>query len=402
MKSRAVRATLFLLFLVAIGAAAYLFWMADSQARVEINTARSFDAQTQVAARAIGDLRLAQQGYVAAGQGDQFWSAKADEAAAAARDAIETLRAEAVSAAAQTGIESASAALQDFLQMDRRARDYARSGQKLLASDLVFSDGLELTQGATTALEQARLAEIDSHATAVATVHRRQLYALGSAAAAATLILLLLVPAGAPQAPHMSAAAQPLSIGSARDDEPDLGLALDASAEGWSAPRPVETPPPPVDIGSVAALCTELARVADTRALPAAMERAAKLLDASGIVLWIADPDGRELAPIVTHGYSQQLVTRLGTISRDAENATAAAFRTSLLQTVKADAVSNGAIAAPLLTPSGCVGVMAAEVRNGGERNESKLAAATIVAAQLATLAGPPLPRTQGREIAGA
>ena len=33
--------------------------------------------------------------------------------------------------------------LDDFEQMDRRARDYSRNGQRLLASDLVFSDGIE-------------------------------------------------------------------------------------------------------------------------------------------------------------------------------------------------------------------------------------------------------------------
>jgi hypothetical protein len=114
-------------------------------------------------------------------------------------------------------------------------------------------------------------------------------------------------------------------------------------------------------------------------------------------VLWIADPDGQELSPIVAHGYSEQMVARLGTILRDAENATASAFRTSLVQTVDADAVSNGAIAAPLVTPAGCVGVMAAEVRHEGEKDSVKLAAATIVAAQLATLVGPPSTRAQAK-----
>ena len=139
----------------------------------------------------------------------------------------------------------------------------------------------------------------------------------------------------------------------------------------------------------------------DIQALPAILERTAAVLDAPGIVLWIADPDGRELSPIITHGYSPQLVSRLGTILRDAENVTAAAFRTSLLQTVDADAVSNGAIAAPLVTPAGCVGVMAAEVRHGGERDSAKLAAATIVAAQLATLVGPPSTRAQAKAEIG-
>jgi hypothetical protein len=92
-------------------------------------------------------------------------------------------------------------------------------------------------------------------------------------------------------------------------------------------------------------------------------------------------------------------VTRLGTIARDAENATAAAYRTSLLQTVKADAVSNGAIAAPLVTPAGCVGVMAAEVRHEAERQDMVLAAASIVAAQLAALVGPPSSRAKAEAV---
>src|SRR5919201_315283 len=83
--------------------------------------------------------------------------------------------------------------------------------------------------------------------------------------------------------------------------------------EGWApakrAPKPpVAKPVPPIDLGAVASLCSDLARLNDTRTLPDLLERAAKVLDASGIILWIADPDGRELNPIVAHGYPQQLV----------------------------------------------------------------------------------------------
>jgi hypothetical protein len=145
-----------------------------------------------------------------------------------------------------------------------------------------------------------------------------------------------------------------------------------------------------VDLAGIAALCTDLSRVSDTRALPAALERAAALLDASGLVIWIADPDGRELAPIVSHGYPDHLLVRMGTIGRDAENVTAAAFRTGLVQTVSADAVSNGAVAAPLIAASGPVGVMAAELHRDPGGNDDVRAIAAIVAAQLATLMGPP------------
>jgi hypothetical protein len=110
-----------------------------------------------------------------------------------------------------------------------------------------------------------------------------------------------------------------------------------------------------------------LTRIVDTRALPGTLERAATLLQASGLILWVADPDGRELAPIIAHGYPQNLVARLGTIDREADNVTAAAFRTGLVQTAKAEGTFPGAIAAPLLTPTGPVGVMAAEVLNDAD-----------------------------------
>jgi hypothetical protein len=137
-------------------------------------------------------------------------------------------------------------------------------------------------------------------------------------------------------------------------------------------------------------------------ALSPLLERAATLLDAAGIILWMADPDGRELNPVLSHGYPQHLVNRLGTIPRGAENATAAAFRSGVLQTVFSDNGSNGAIAAPLVTSGGCVGVMAVEVRGATEKLDANLAAATIVAAQLASLVGPAAIRTADTNVEAA
>lgn len=406
MKSLAVRLTLVGLFVIATGASAYLFWMGESRTRSDAQSARAFDAQVVAAARSVLDLRGAQQGYVAAGQGDQFWAAKVTSALTSLEESLGAIRAEASSPQAQSEIDSALASLQDFEQMDRRARDYARTGQKLLASDLIFADGFETTAGALTALDRARESELQARGDAAEGIRRRQLYALGAAAAAALLAVVLLAPRSAePVAPVVMQ--EPGRVPD-HTDGLDLGAALD---EGWSPPSKTGAEPAAaqapaaraLDLGGVASLCTELARVVDTRSLPAMLERAATVLDASGIVLWISDPDAHELSPIITHGYSPQIVSRLGTILRDAENATAAAFRTSLVQTVKTDAVSQGAIVAPLVTPAGCVGVMAAEVRHEGEKNAAILAAATIVAAQLATLVGPPSSRAHAKaEAAGA
>jgi hypothetical protein len=419
MHNRGVRLILLVLFFAAMTTAAYLFWKAESEASAEAARAAAFDAAAQSAAHTLVELRASQRGYVAAGQGGDFWAQKVAQTVDTLRGATVSLRSEATAAPAQTAIERASSALDDFVRVDKRAVEYVRRDQRLLAADVIFADGQELTDAALASLEQARTAELAARADAVDVLRRRGVFAITTGAATAILIVLLLLPQPVVGRSATPVVERPLSV---RQAEPRRVEPVETAAEGASkrdahvdeaplAPPPAEvveqTPaiaaalPPPVepstDFAGVASLCVELARVVDTRALPSLLDRAAVLLDASGIILWIADPDGNELNPIFAQGYPQQLVNRLGTIPRHAENATAAAFRTSLLQTVMADSISAGAIAAPLVTPGGCVGVMAAEVMNDSERQDMKLAAATIVAAQLATLVGPPAARNHAK-----
>ena len=393
MKSLAVRVTLVALFVVATGVAAYVVWMDETRAAARLGSTRAFDSAAMDAERTALDLRASQQAYVAAGQGEQFWISDAAARLASLKTALEALRGQATAPAAQSALDNVAAALQDFEQMDRRARDYARNGQKLMASDLIFADGLEMTRAIAASIEEARTAELMARDREGTIAHRAGLAAVGAAAiiGLGTIPLLLRRP--------VTQTAVTVPASDAHVEEP-------AGAHALHARPPIRTAAPDapassLDFGAVATLCSDLARVVDTQALPGILARAASVLDAPGIVLWIADPDGRELSPILTHGYPQQIVSRLGTIPHDAENATAAAFRTALLQTVDADSASNGAIAAPLVTPGGCVGVMAAEVRRGSERDAAKLAAASIVAAQLATLVGPPSRAQAKAEAAG-
>lgn len=392
MTSRAVRLTLFGVFALLLAGSTYLFFITQQKAKTDGTAARAMDQRARSLTRTIHDLKSAQQAYVATGQGDEFWIQKTSALLATAHEQLAGVGAAAAAPSARVAVEEANAHLQDFEQMDRRARDYTRNGQRLLASDLIFSEGLEKTDAILAAIDRARDAELSEHERAAAFAQQRQYAAAGATGLVGLLLMGLLV-----RIPRVKTD-ESETLAAAPSASPGLGL--DREARRWDE-APAVAPTPAIDLPQMAALCTELARVNDTRGLPALLERAAAVLEATGIIVWIADPDGRELNPIVTHGYSPQLVTRLGTIPRDAENATAAAFRTSLLQTVKADAVSNGAIAAPLLTPAGCVGVMAAEVRRDGEQEEAKRAAATIVAAQLATLVGPPSARSKV-EAAGA
>jgi hypothetical protein len=235
---------------------------------------------------------------------------------------------------------------------------------------------------------------------------REQLSYVAAAAAVLVLVILLLTPAGAVDTTASAAqerAASPAPPGTLdlklRGDEPPVRRPAPAAVQ---APKPAPAAPAPgVEIQALAAVCSDLAKLSDTDRLPGILERTARALDASGLVLWVADFEGAELVPVATFGYPASVLARLGTIRRDAENATGAAFRTGLVQTVAATASAGGAIAAPLVTPAGCRGVMSAEVRGGGEKQPARLAAAAIIAAQLAALVGPPpTAASQEREAA--
>jgi GAF domain len=403
MRSATVRLLLLILFVAAAAATGYYIWASETSLRVAMDASRRVDDGAVTAVRGVLDLRAAQQAYVAAGQGEDFWITKVAAALPDVKASIRSVRAHVASPRGETAADNALAMLEDFEQVDKRAREYALTGQRLIASDLIFSDGLEMTSGMLAALDEARTAERADYELSSRQIRQAEVLALASCAVFAVLMMGLLVPVR--EEPR--ADSQPAALPTAQPPASEaLDLALDRNANNWardSRPAaPATLPPEPVSLEALASLCTDLARVVDTRSLPAILERAATALGASGIVLWIADPDGRELAPIVAHGYSPHVLSRLGTIARDAQNVTGDAYRTGLVQTVKADATSNGAIAAPLMTPAGAVGVMAAEVRQQGEQQPAKLAAASIIAAQIATLVGPPVSRVPSKEAAGA
>ena len=87
----------------------------------------------------------------------------------------------------------------------------------------------------------------------------------------------------------------------------------------------------------------------------------------------------------MAHGYDSRVVSRLGPIGRDADNATAASWRAGQLKVVRGDMMSNGAVVAPMFGPETCIGVLAAEVRHGREEDADARAVTAMLAAQLAT-----------------
>jgi hypothetical protein len=399
------RLALVIVCLAASASAAFLLWTSEQQQHAQQGAARAFTSAALAARIAASDMRGAQLGYVATSQGPDFWFARVTAIGKDLRNDLAALKSLASSPDASIAIDEAVGALQDFEQMDRRARDFTRARQLTSASDLIFADGFDLTKKAGDAVERALTAELSDRNGVLTFLKRRDTYALAGAATVIAIVLALLLPVGREKAPRddeqvVSALAAPPAAAVANEtlaDLNDFGLIV-KHASTAPAPAPASPAGPVVNLEEIAALCTDLAKVTDTHALPSILQRAANILDATGLVVWIADPDGRELSPILVHGYSPQLAMRLGTIPRDTANVTASAYRTGLLQTMKGDAVSDGAIAAPLVSVSGCVGVLAAEMKNGGEQQPVKLSAAAIIASQLATLVGPPSARSARSE----
>lgn len=385
MRSRAARLTFGAVAWIAIGTAAFLLIQSEKQISRHRQGLRAFDLHAREATDALADLRAAQQAYVAAGQGVMFWMPKVSSLIQLAARAADELRASAVSDAARQSLLEAGATITEFGNVDRRARDYLKSGQQLMAGDVVFTEGGETAAQAARHIETARLAEHQAFDASEALQRRQQAYAAGGAAALSVLVLLALACASPGRAPEAAMPEAPLGDRSVAAG--DLPL-RDGRFQPASSDSPAHLPRQSVPaLKAAAELCTEFGRVADLNDLRRLLARAADALDASGVIIWIGSSAGADLRPVLAHGYSSTALARMPPIPRSADNAAAAAYRTSALQIVLAQpGASNGAVVAPLLASDGCIGALTAEINNRGETSDAVQALAAIFAAQLAGL----------------
>ena len=160
-------------------------------------------------------------------------------------------------------------------------------------------------------------------------------------------------------------------------------------------PEPLSEPLPSleglssqIDFSRVAHLCTRLACAQEAQDVTAVLEDAVSVLDAVGVTLWVPEALGMALMPAFAHGYPQEMVSQLPPVFANANNAVAEAFRTRSTCSVNGGDGGTGALVVALLTPTGCSGVLALELRNGSERREEVRAAVLIIAAQLSTVMG--------------
>jgi hypothetical protein len=391
MRRKWLRLALLVVFLgasVAAGSHAFLTGQSIAESRL---AARAFDVSAWTLAISLADLRAAQRAYVATGQDHAYWMADVSERIEAVTAGLSSLSAASTLPVTGEALDEAMSLVGALARMDVRARDHAEAGEELMASDLIFADGLELSRSAADQVDRARLVEREARDDEVGVQEQSRVVAVGAAFGSSLLFALLLSPLSAARTPARTvptsagdlAAEVPEALPEGRlflDLDSDDGNRTDATEANLG---PSATPAP--DLRLAADLCTDLVRSADATELPQLLSRAAQLLNASCIIVWVRDGTGNALRPAIAHGYPATALARLGTIPCDADNATAAAYREARMKTVPGGAETSGAIVAPLASSEHSPGVMSLEVNDGWEASADVQATATIIAAQLAT-----------------
>jgi transcriptional regulator with XRE-family HTH domain len=182
--------------------------------------------------------------------------------------------------------------------------------------------------------------------------------------------------------------AEPEEAAPAMVNEPSVQPDVDAAEPEVPMAAPVAAPTPTVDLLAAAELCTELGRVDNAAQMPPLLRDAARILGARGLIVWVWDSIAEELQPALVFGYPDKLVAQLPRVKPDADNVTAAAFRSTETLAIPGHAEASAALAVPLLTPATCAGVLAIELPPGYEEAEAVRAIAIVFAAMLAQLVG--------------
>ena len=396
-----IRASLVIAMLGVAVASGYQLFLFEKLIDQERDAERSFSTLGWELNGHISELRTNQQAYVAAGQVRLHWMQKVTDQLDTVDISLATLVQLATAASTLGSLENVQVAINDLARMDQRARDHSDLGQDLMASDLLFTDGPELALIAMTHIDRALKTERDARDTATTAHRKSQGIALAAAMGTTVLVTLLLLPVSArPIAENIGltdgAVERTNSVSgqsSGSVDEEDVRVPSDEPLTIIATPthETVTTADisPTLDLQLAADLCTDLGQLSHTSQLNAILARAAQIFNASGIIVWILDASKNSLRPAVGHGYSETMLTRLGVIPCDDDNVTALSFRDAKIHIVPAESSALGAIAAPIVSMSGCIGVLSMELKNGWELNEDVQATAAILTAQLSTLVVP-------------
>lgn len=413
MKNRVVRVALVVLAAVSLAVAGLFVYRTELQLSQSRESLRALDRDVTRILANLSDLRGAQAGLVGAGQDISAWTAKANRLTADTSAALQAIDRTRLVPEVTQQLTAATDALVQSEKASSHIRDLLATDQPLTASGVVFNDATQVLVTAATAVGNANLLQATAFDRDSLQMRLLEAYAVGGVGVFLLIVVLMLLPTvveraadqtamstdesvtglGLSRGSSSSAGADSagqsgldLNLTSGRTTSARMGQEIGGKSEAPRPPAEPEPRKPSVDLGGTAALCADMACIQDATELRALLTRAATLLDASGIVVWIGGVGAAELRPTFSFGYSDNTIARMKSLPADDSNAVSQAFRTGRLELVGAAGGRNGAIVTPVNTSSGCVGAMAAEIRHGGESNPDVQAVATIISAQLATL----------------
>lgn len=381
MRNRTVRlATLTLLFTIAIGAG-LVAWNAEQRVHAVSSSERTELERFGRIAELLSALGSVQLAYSASPQTNDGWFGHVSRL-------VDRLEMEAAAVGTPPSSKEPSPPLRAFrdatavvVQATARARDNLAAGRDVMAADLVLGETRERVEGMGRDLRLLRTARVAEFDTERAALEQRAWTVVG--VGAGMWALALLVFARTQRADELEALT-PHVLSIASSPQLDINPAPDDSA---------------IDLSKAAELCTAISRVATAEEVSRLLARAASILDASGIILWVSV--GEHLVAIGSHGYEPSLITRVSPIPLAARNPTTAAWHSGETATLVGNAESNGAIVAPIWGPLGRIGVLAAELREGREREPRAKALMTLLAAQFSTAIAPSVDERAGPAIAG-
>jgi hypothetical protein len=370
MRSRAWRVVLVIVLLGGGAGAALVGWTISRQIAEVDRSQRELSDRVDRLLTTLDAVTTAQQVHVTASSEQD--PAQVSTLLGQLRSETEALRPHVRSIDGDRALQAVASSVATLSDIEARAAEHVWLGQDLMAADLLASDGRSADEAVASGLRTLRGAENDAFAAARAS-SLDSLWTIAGAIAVLWVVGLILF------------MRQPSVV--VREVSP-------AATQGHTLLAPTDAaqklePATSLDLQGAADVCTSIGQLTSAADLSPLLRQAASVLDASGVVVWMAA--GEELFAAAAFGYAPHVMRRLGPINRAALNATAAAWRTSTLQVVSGDQTERSALAAPMLGPDRCVGVLAVEVRVGQEGDPATRAVTALLAAQLAAaLAGWP------------
>lgn len=386
MRLPAARWTVLTVAILATAGCCYWAAMLERTALDQRRMLATSTADARALQGALSDARRALAAMASPGQAAVSWSRQAVASIETARGRLTAL------AGAEGGahLRALTERLDRLVEAETRLHEYAVGGRALMASDVAFGEALPHVDAVDQQVADTVTAMVTTADRTIAATRDRQILVFSGALGALGIAAVLLTPLPRRRDDEATAALPD----SAADDVPGVtALALHTASTPVPAPAPTPVPEARViekarvDLTPLAAACEALARISDGAKLPGVLDAVRPTLGARGLAVWLAD--GASLRIAASSGYDPRVVERFPVLSATDDTPTSQAFAKVAPVRTPPRTTQPAAVAVPIVGARGTTGVLSFEMANGRDASTDVVAAATIVAAQLASLLEP-------------